>query len=227
MKTIFFDLDNTLYPADKVYAIGLRHAWRAHQRFQPISWKRFLSLYDRARKEIKRGTAGTPSCHNRVLYFKRMTELEFGGIRPRRTLAMTRAYDRCWSEIDFRALQPLLKRLSTRCSLGIITNQIGLTQLHKLEQIDPEGRIFPVVVTSEEAGLEKPHPRIFREACRRARCRPSEAYMVGDEWRDDVVGARRVGMIPIYLNPGGRRSPGARRVRSIRHLRELLEIFHV
>lgn len=57
-----------------------------------------------------------------------------------------------------------------------------------------------VVVTSREAGAEKPHAAIFLEALRRAGVKPQEAVHVGDQIDSDVRGAERVGMHAVLID---------------------------
>ena len=54
---------------------------------------------------------------------------------------------------------------------------------------------------SEEAGVSKPDPRIFRIALERLGCAAGEAVMVGDSWSADIVGARAAGIRAIWFNP--------------------------
>jgi len=56
------------------------------------------------------------------------------------------------------------------------------------------------VVTSEEAGADKPKPPIFLAALDKARVNASEAVHVGDQYNIDVVGARGVGIKPILID---------------------------
>ncbi len=56
-------------------------------------------------------------------------------------------------------------------------------------------------VTSSEVGCEKPHPRIFAEALRRANdTPPNAALMVGDQLESDVNGAIGAGIQPVLLD---------------------------
>ena len=59
-----------------------------------------------------------------------------------------------------------------------------------------------VVVTSQDAGFNKPQPEIFQEALRRAGVQPEEAIYVGDQYRIDVGGANTAGMKGILLDRG-------------------------
>ena len=62
---------------------------------------------------------------------------------------------------------------------------------------------FDFILTSQEAGSEKPDPGIFLIALDRAGARPDEAIHVGDQVYSDVVGAMRVGIRPLLLDRYG------------------------
>ena len=55
-------------------------------------------------------------------------------------------------------------------------------------------------VTSAEAGADKPQPPIFLKALQLAHVNPAEAIHVGDQYQNDVLGARGVGISPILLD---------------------------
>jgi FMN phosphatase YigB (HAD superfamily) len=56
------------------------------------------------------------------------------------------------------------------------------------------------VVTSKDAGSEKPHPPIFLAALKGAGVEAEESIHVGDQHSCDVVGARGVGMKPVLID---------------------------
>ncbi len=68
-------------------------------------------------------------------------------------------------------------------------------------------RYFETVTFTQEAGAEKPDRRVFDLALTRAQCDPSHAIYVGDSWKADYVGARGVGLRPIWLNRRGLAAP--------------------
>ncbi len=199
IKAVFFDLDDTLYPAVETYRHGLRYAWKAFRRRKRVSFPYFLRAYKRARLQVQSLLRNDPSCRNRLLYFKRLIENELGGTSPALTLAVSSAYEKCFDRL--RPLTaPWLKQMAKTYRLGVITNLTGHMQLLKLRRLDPRGEIFSIVVTSEEAGAEKPSPLPYREACRRAQCRPAQAIMIGNSLRDDVRAAKRAGLRAIHLS---------------------------
>jgi len=217
-RVIFFDLDDTLYPAEEIYQKGLKAAWRRLNSFYPISWQRFLQTYTRARREVKSRLGQVAAAHNRILYFKRLVEILYGQSQPATVLELMRAYNTCWSLIQPASTRRLAERLSREYRLGVVTNQVTGFQLEKIRRIDPSGRWFKILVTSEEVGCEKPDRRFFKEACRLAKCRPSEAIVVGDSWHGDILGARRAGLLGVYVAPGPlskKLPPGVTHARSL------------
>lgn len=61
-------------------------------------------------------------------------------------------------------------------------------------------KYFDNITYSQEADAEKPDPAIFRLALKRAKCTPEETVHVGDSYKKDVIGARRVGIFPILID---------------------------
>jgi HAD superfamily hydrolase (TIGR01509 family) len=60
---------------------------------------------------------------------------------------------------------------------------------------------LPVRIYSSEIGYRKPHPYIFQTALRALHVSAADAVFVGDVVRNDVVGARRVGMRTVLRQP--------------------------
>lgn len=92
-----------------------------------------------------------------------------------------------------------LKRLKEgKLILGLLTNATKdlISVYHKLG-LEP---YLDFVVTSEEAGADKPNPAIFLAALRRAGVDTSEAIHIGDQYKIDVVGARGVGINAILID---------------------------
>jgi putative hydrolase of the HAD superfamily len=101
--------------------------------------------------------------------------------------------------------------------LGLISNwDARLRPL--LAELDI-ARYFHVSVISCEVGAEKPDAAIFQHALRCARVRPAAALHIGDSPREDVRGARAVGMRALLLERDHKTSVHAA---SIRALSELL-----
>ena len=89
-------------------------------------------------------------------------------------------------------------------TLGVISN-MGLELDGLLERLGIAGYL-PVRACTGNAGVSKPHPRIFNLALSQAGARPAEAVHIGDSIESDVEGARSAGIAPILVQP----TPGPR-----------------
>ncbi len=67
-----------------------------------------------------------------------------------------------------------------------------------LQQLGLEN-YFDFIVTSVDAGCEKPGGRIFSKALEAAGIKAGEAIMVGDRVAKDIVGGNRIGMVTILF----------------------------
>jgi putative hydrolase of the HAD superfamily len=123
----------------------------------------------------------------------------------------------------FDDVAPALNELKEKgLILGLISNveQDMTATLHELGL--PSW--LEIVVTSQDAGANKPQPEIFQEALRRAGVQPSEAMYVGDQYQVDVIGANQAGMMGVLLDRGGyfEEITDCPRIRSLAELSEHL-----
>lgn len=92
-----------------------------------------------------------------------------------------------------------LEVLRTRgYGLGVVSNATDEV-MERLGEFDLKD-YFDSVTYSQEAGANKPDPRIFLLALDRAGCVAAEAVHVGNRYEDDVVGARSVGIAPVLVD---------------------------
>jgi FMN hydrolase / 5-amino-6-(5-phospho-D-ribitylamino)uracil phosphatase len=94
-------------------------------------------------------------------------------------------------------VRPALDRLMREYRLFAISNGNANLRAVGLE------KYFEASLAAREAGVLKPHPRIFDILLQRAGLRPDQAAHVGDDQEADVEGARAAGMLPVWLNRGG------------------------
>ena len=101
--------------------------------------------------------------------------------------------------------------------LGAITGR-----LHSGERVLVELGVRPYLafyLYAGELGVQKPDPRLYREALARAGLPAAAVLLVGDR-PDDVVGARSVGLTPVLVARGRQAAGGE--VWQVSDLRELL-----
>ncbi|MCD6453016.1 MAG: HAD-IA family hydrolase [Dehalococcoidales bacterium] len=96
---------------------------------------------------------------------------------------------------------PTLRALEKRgLTLGLITNmERGMNFNYRELGL---ATYLKVVVTSDEAGANKPKPPIFLLALKKAAVKPAEAIYVGDQYGTDILGAKGAGINPILLDRG-------------------------
>jgi HAD superfamily hydrolase (TIGR01549 family) len=110
--------------------------------------------------------------------------------------------------------------------IGIVTNGPTEVQRAKLELLGIDG-LVDFVLVSEEFGVAKPDPEIFRAALRLAGVRPEEAIFVGDSVEFDMAGANAAGIPAVWVNRQQRSwpesgPPPTREIRSLADLPRLL-----
>jgi len=94
-----------------------------------------------------------------------------------------------------------LEQLAPRYRLGVVSNANGTVRaLMARLGLD---RFFDMVVDSQEEGVQKPDPRLFRIGVERMRATPESTVYVGDIFTVDVLGARGAGLSAVLIDPNG------------------------
>ncbi len=96
----------------------------------------------------------------------------------------------------------LLSELRVHCRLGIVSNNSTAEQIEKLRALDI-AHYFDTVVISEDVGVAKPDPKIFSIALARVGVGAQDAVFIGDNWLNDIVGAKNAGMAAVWLDRAG------------------------
>jgi putative hydrolase of the HAD superfamily len=101
--------------------------------------------------------------------------------------------------ILFDDVLPNVKKLKGQnLTLGLLTNlQSDMKPVCRELGLEP---YLDFIVTSSEAGADKPQPQIFLIALERAKVKSSEAIHVGDQYKLDAVGAMGVGIKPVLID---------------------------
>ena len=99
----------------------------------------------------------------------------------------------------FDDVSTTLKALKEKnLKLGLLTNL--QTEVDSMCRELGIASYLDFTVTSAEVGADKPQPPIFLKALERAQVKAAEAIHVGDQYQNDVLGARGVGISPILLD---------------------------
>jgi FMN phosphatase YigB (HAD superfamily) len=132
-----------------------------------------------------------------------MRRLEHGDASLARRLADAFIAD---TRVAWDRNRPLLRRLSRRFRLGVVSNSYGnMPALLAEAELAP----FELVVDSALEGVAKPDPAIYALATTRLALAPATVLHVGDSWERDVVPTRALGMQSAWLAPLTTPTPAA------------------
>ena len=125
-----------------------------------------------------------------------------------------------------RGVSELLDRLQADgVKMGAISNAFFSGRVLRLE-LERHGlaNAFEFVLSSADIGIRKPDVRIFHEALDRLGAAAEHTWYVGDTFEEDVEGALRAGLVPIWL-----RADAADRdvVLPVRQLHDWIELAHL
>jgi HAD superfamily hydrolase (TIGR01549 family) len=125
-----------------------------------------------------------------------------------RRLREAHAQRHLWTWVEPDTPHALQSLLDGGYRLAVVSNADGRVE-GVLEAVGLR-RYFEFVVDSEVLGVEKPDPRIFREASRRLGMEAEACLYVGDLYPVDYLGAIGAGMEAVLLDPlslHGKRAP--------------------
>jgi putative hydrolase of the HAD superfamily len=125
----------------------------------------------------------------------------------------------------YEDVAPTLTVLAERgLRLGLISNtHRSLTSFQSHFELE---RLISAAISSSEHGYMKPHPSIFEAGLRLLDVAAGEAMMVGDSLKQDIEGARRVGMHAVLVNRSSELSARAE-IDGVPVIRTLTELFKV
>lgn len=191
---ILMDLDNTVYPydicADRAYAAVAK---KVEVTFS-ISPGNFKTAYISARRRVKDRLGATASAHSRLLYINEALHILGLGFHPVTILELEQIY---WREYlsnlePFEGLVDFINEVRANdIPLVLVTNLTCDIQLRKLmfARLD---RSFDCMVTSEEAGADKPSPMPYFGALEKIGLSAENhtIWMIGDDVEADIKGAK-------------------------------------
>ena len=189
LKAIVFDLDDTLYP-ERQYALS-----------------GFSAVADWAESTL--GIPRERGYAELVAYFEDGVRgdtfnrwLEAHGIEPELWLPeMVKCYrDHSPSLEPYPETHSVLRSLRGHYRLGLITQGHGPGQQRKLEALGLEGAFEAVVILGQEHRQDwKPSQVPFERLLSELDLAGSQAAYIGDNVLKDFVGARRLGMLTIWV----------------------------
>ncbi|MGC6411727.1 MAG: HAD family hydrolase [Candidatus Puniceispirillaceae bacterium] len=199
-SAILIDLDDTLYaygPAHKKAMMAVQYLM---ERQFKIPEKQFQDMFAVSRETVKLTLGKSPSARSRLLYFQTMFEIMGLGSSVVSALNCEQTY---WNTLMrnavlFDGVRDFLDeaRLNS-IPLVLVTNLTAQVQFQKLVYFGLS-ESFDFILTSEQIGVEKPAPQIFQAAEAKIGKKADAYWMVGDDLKCDIDGAKKaLGCITI------------------------------
>jgi len=201
IKAIFLDLDGTLYPYKEVNEYAQQKVFYFLSKHLKCDEKEVSFCFKNARDMVHAALGDTASAHSRFLYFQKCIEQICG----RTNFRLTReAHELFWNSFLSRAelrggVREFLVLAKKQGKKIIIVSDFSIDiQMRKLIHFKLD-TLIDYVVTSEEAGRDKPAAVMFMLALQKAGVLKEEVIHIGDDYEKDVMGADRFGISSLYF----------------------------
>lgn len=210
LRAVLFDLDDTLFDHRHCARAALEAVYRAHVCLRAHAFDEIVRAHgehlEALHLEVLAGTLALDAA--REERFRRLLVAAGGepALAPG-AAAMYRAHY-MMTRRAIRGAVEVLASLHVIARIVIVSNNLLAEQQDKITRCGLAPHVDALVV-SEEAGVSKPDPGIFRLALAAGGASPAEAVMIGDSWVADVSGAHHAGIAPVWFNPRGLPRPDA------------------
>ncbi len=214
LKTIFFDVGNTLLFPDREHILAPLHQRKLSP--SPELWHAIERKTKKEFDEILQHDGKADHSYWYLFYSHLLEELSVHDDDLRDALVNDTRISANWRDIRAGTRESLL-RLGQRYPLAVISNADGkiANVLERCGIVD----CFLSITDSGLVGYEKPHPAIFEAALRTMDATPEQSLYVGDMYSVDYLGATNAGMQAILFDvSGAHRESGLPRVESLEEL---------
>jgi len=187
-----FDTDNTLYHYDPAHAAAQKAVRDKVVSTFSITPEEFDKAFKEARNQVKNRLKHTAASHSRLLYLQRMLEIMGLGSQVLLALDFEQTYWRTFlsNAILFESVKELLDDIRLLgIPTAIVTDLTAQIQFRKVVYFGLD-HYFDYIITSEEAGFDKPHEAPFQIAMEKMRPKGDCIWMIGDNPVNDIRGAR-------------------------------------
>ncbi len=197
-KGILLDIDNTLYDYEPLHQLAQNTLFNFIMNKFSINLDDISKAYKQAKLQVKHNNPASAASHNRLLYVQNLCEIlevnAFGN--------SIKLYDLYWNTfLENMSLSPGAQNfLSSYGHLPIclVTDLTAHIQHRKVAKL-ALSRWADYMVTSEEAGCEKPHPYMFQLALKKLNLQAADVCMIGDSFKKDIEGAISLGINSFWL----------------------------
>jgi len=225
IDVIFFDVDDTLFDQQEAHRRALHKIKNRYQVFDGVDMDEIIQAFKEAdRDAIEEFRNSVPMKDLRWNRSERF--LKKIGISEDFTETFHKQFYRIYPSIpvEIEGAKKLVDYLNSRYELGILTNSTEEVQMKKLRALKLT-EYFDKFIFSEEVGSRKPDEEIFLHALGEVDKSGESCLYIGNSYRTDIKGAKKVGMRTGWLNRDGKqKEDGLEPDLEIRELSELIEI---
>jgi len=202
VKGVLLDLDNTLYIYEPCHQKALKECYQLLN--QSLSFEQFVELYSKHRQIIRDRLLPQGACRSRLLAFQEL----FEDLGEKKTFEKAVVFNHCyWStliqvmHLEKEAESFLLECEQRQIPVCVVSDMLTYWQIQKLQALRVD-HLISYLVTSEEAGVEKPFSEIFHLALSKLALSAEDVIMIGDDVQKDIEGAQRLGIRSFQVKVG-------------------------
>ena len=132
-------------------------------------------------------------------------------------------YSHCFIRDDVRETLTSFKR---NIDIGVVSNfkvPRGIEYILQQHRLAP---FFNFVITSTQVGWRKPHKAIYKAALKATNVKPDEILFIGDDYENDFIGPKHIGMQALLLDRKDNHPSVEDRVRDFYELQNRLESYY-
>lgn len=211
IRAVLFDFGGTI-DTDGVH--WSEKFWEIYERLRlPVSKADYERAYVFSGEQLSKGIIKPDDSFlttlDRQAYFQVVYLNEHGKLKSAESLPELARKVAAESYGDVREVvrkaKEALDLLKNDYFLGLVSNFLG-----NLEEVVAEFGLsdyFQCIVDSARVGVSKPDPEIFDIALRALRVRASDSIVVGDSYDRDIVPAKKLGCVTLWVHKRSWREP--------------------
>jgi putative hydrolase of the HAD superfamily len=226
IDAVFFDVDDTLFStsefAERARAASVSAMIKVGLALDPET------LLQELHEVVSEFTSNYDHHFDQLL--RRIPKRHYKGVNPVMIIAAGVA---AYHDTKLRELAPfpdavsLLRWLASIPNLvrGVITSGLMVKQAEKLIRLGVYPFLSPTAIfISDQIGINKPNPKLYRRACSDLNLKPSRCVYVGDRPRSDIDPPNQLGMVTVQLKRGGRHEREESRTKPVYEVRDFVEL---
>lgn len=196
VKGVLIDIDDTLYSYQRSHSHAIKACFTHFSNDFPnrMTFENFEANYRDKRNTVTQRLSPQGCCRSRLFAFQAL----FEELQVLHAFNWALKYEALYWEhlideikIDEKALMFLQRCLTAKIPICAVSDMQAHFQVKKLQKLKID-HLISYMVTSEEAGIEKPAPEVFRLALSKLKLKSHEVIMIGDSQEKDIMGAEKL-----------------------------------